>query len=864
MGPLTWVKGEIDLALQRAVEALSQYTAGGDSTSLKFCHTHVHQVYGALLIVGLDGVTQVVESLEALLKAYEEGRRPASESGLAVVRQVLADVRQYLDDLMVGEPNQPLRLLDSYLALAQERGLTVTHAADLFYPDLSLRPPRRSVALVPGSGPAKAALKAARAAYQKSLLQWLRHPAGNGAGLPAMRKALADIEAQQVSQAAQTFWWVAQAFLDTLEEPSVRGDTAARYLCSRIDAQIRRQLSGSSNIAERVMREALYYVACTPADRSPLVAAVQSTFDLPALIPEAVAAAVPAPQEAALRKLRDALAAVEELWNKFCSGSAGSLAGFADNAHLCATLSDEVGHTDLKRLGQGLGAVANWLVEAPSRYNDTVAMEVATTILLLQNAQENFKHLGTDFAQQVDLMVARLYACIAGKPAAADAGIPLLDEMTRKAQEKLLIGQVGREIQNNLAQIEQALDAFFRNPAKAHDLGALEAPLKQVGGALAMLGHFGAIASLNECGERIRQFAQPGYQPVAEDFERVANQLSLLGFFVDALQNGETDFAAFIRRIDGEIEAAGEVEDGHQDIMPTPTVEAHLVQQARDTQALAEALREAPQDRRLQEEIRNNLESIQKDADLVADHRLGESAKAALEALDAGTAVDTALSGLKAGAGEAPKPSAETLQLAESSHEEIDAELLAIFIEEAIEVLATMADQLAVLRDDPSYVEALTTIRRAMHTLKGSGRMVGLTDLGEMAWELEQTLNLWLRQEQVPTPELLQMIDDAHALFTDWVGHLEAGDGSVPDTMALVALARRLRGVEDAAIPAEAAPIPAVAEPLVEPEIETPTLVLDLPTLDEPVLDLSEPSDLAAPGEADAVTLIAAEPEPEP
>ena len=138
--------------------------------------------------------------------------------------------------------------------------------------------------------------------------------------------------------------------------------------------------------------------------------------------------------------------------------------------------------TDLKRLGQGLAAIANWLQEDSTRYSDTVAMEVATAILLLQNAQENFKRLGTDFAQQVDLMVARLYACIAGRPAAADEEIPLLDEMTRRAQEKLLISQVAREIQNNLAQVEQALDAFFRDPAKAHDLSGLNGQIKQIGG----------------------------------------------------------------------------------------------------------------------------------------------------------------------------------------------------------------------------------------------------------------------------------------------------------------------------------------------------------------------------------------------
>ncbi|MDR2187607.1 MAG: Hpt domain-containing protein [Azonexus sp.] len=867
LGPLTWVKGEIDLALQRAIEALAQYTAGGDVTPLKFCHTHVHQVYGALSIVGLDGVTQVVESVETLLRAYEEEQQPVAKAGLAAVAQALADIRQYLNDLMVGDPNQPLRLLASYEALAQARGITVTHAADLFYPDLSLRPPKRPAPAALGADEAKAALKIARNAYQKGLLKWLRSPAGSHAGLPMMRTALVSIEAQQASPATRTFWWVILAFLDTLENPDLRSDVAARYLCSRIDAQIRRLLDGSTNVAERVMREALYYIARTPAEQSPQVAAVQETFDLSALIPPAPAAAVPAPQEMALRKLRDGLAVLEESWNKFCSGSASSLASFADHARLCAVLSDEVGHTDLKRLGQGIAAVASWLTEEPGRYNDTVAMEVATAILLLQNAQEGFKRLGTDFAQQVDLMVARLYACIAGKPTAADAGIPLLDEMTRKAQEKLLISQVGREIQNNLAQIEQALDAFFRDPAKPHDLGALDAPLKQIGGALAMLGHFGAVTNLNVCGERIRQFAEADYQPLIEDFEWVANQLSQLGFFVDALQNGETDFAAFIRRLNGEDEAVGARADQDEEIVPTPTVEAQLAQQARDTRVLADALREAPQDQRLHQEIRSNLEAIQKDADLVADHRLGESAKTALKALEAGVTADAALSSLAPTGGEAPKPSAATLQLADSSHEEIDAELLAIFLEEAVEVLATLAGQLDLLRRQPDDHEALTTIRRATHTLKGSGRMVGLTDFGETAWELEQTLNLWLRQEQRSTPELLQMIGDAHTLFGDWVSHLGTGDNVVPDATALIALARRLRGASSA--PAAVAPTPATPAPEPEapaPESESPILeppTLDLPDLNEaaPAAVESEPKPESAP---EPESEPESEPEPEP
>ena len=869
LGPLTWVKGEIDLALQRAEEALNQYETGADGTPLKFCRTHVHQVYGALSIVGLDGVTQVAESIEGLLAGMEDGGLTPGEAGVNVLRQGLAALRLYIDDLMVGEPNQPLRLLPVYLALAEVRGLKTCHASDLFYPDLSLRPPRLLATQAPLSAEQlRHVLKAERIRYQKGLLSWLKKPDEAEAGRQLMREALAAIESRQETPATQAFWRIAQAFLGALGEPAIGADTAARQLCSRIDAQIRRLLDGSTNVADRVMREALYYAAQTPADRDSLVAQVQTTFALQSLLPSAAAPVRPLPQDAALRKLRETAAATEEFWNKFCTGSAASLAGFAENARACAQLTEELAQTDLKRLGQGLGAVANWLSDEPTHFNDAVAMEIATAILLLQNAQEGFNRLGTDFAQQVDLMVARLYACIAGKPAADDEGIPLLDEMTRRAQEKLLIGQVGREIQNNLAQVEQALDVFFRDPAKGHDLVQLDGPLKQIGGALAMLGHLGAASSLKECGSRIQQFALPGYSPANDDFEWVANQLSLLGFFVDALQQGETDFDAFARRMKGEKPLnLGGAEAAEAESAPAPSVETQLAQQARDTHALVEALKEAPNDIRLQDEIKQNLQAIQKDADLVANVELGESAKAALKALDAGEVGDLSLASLQPHVSVGLEPSAATLQLAESSHEEIDAELLGIFLEEATEVLSTLSDQIKLLATDPSNIEALTTIRRSTHTLKGSGRMVGLTDLGETAWELEQTINLWLRQDQPVTSDLMQLLNDEHTLFSAWVTYLESAQGVAPDPASVIARASRLRGVEP--LPAAVVEKPAdqtptlsqmVELPVPVTEDEAPSVVLDLLVRDEPVLPEAEPESVEPPvAEADRHLQSAAE-----
>lgn len=845
LGPLTWVKGEIDQALGRADEALGLFVENGDRTQLKFCRTHVHQVHGALDIVGLNGITELTESLEEVLKALEEERLVAGDAALPVVREAIAALRQYLDDLMAGEPHQPLRMLPVCSRLAELRGLPPVHPGDLFYPDLSLRPPRSGV--VPPVLPPEqmqAVLRKQRMRFQKGLLNWLTRPEQRASGKQAMAEALAAIEALQPTPGARSFWWVSQAFLEALDDPEVSADQLARQLCARIDLQIRRLLEGSGNLAERVMREALYYVARTPATPDSLVAQAQQIYALPAQLPSLAAVqTLPKSQEQGLRRLRELLAGVEEVWNKYCAGSPASLNTFCDQARACAQVTADLGHTDLKRLGQALAAISGWLQEDAKRFNDGVAMEVATTILLLQNAHDNFRHLGSDFAQQVDLMVDRIHACIAGRPASG-GDLPLLDEMTRRAQEKLLIAQVGREIQSNLAQIEQTLDAFFRAPAKGFSMAQVEGPLKQVSGALAMLGHFPAVSSLKNSIAHIAGFAAADYQPQESDFQRVADELSVLGFFVDALQHGESSFDAFVRRLNGEVAVVVAEE------APTPTVEAEVAAQTRQARALAEALREAPDDRRLQDELKQNLENLQKDADLVADRELGESAKAALAALESGGPVD-ALAGLLTPQVEAPQPSAETLLLAESSHETIDAELLAIFIEEGHEVLAEMATQKAALAVDPLDREALTTIRRCTHTLKGSGRMVGLADFGETAWAVEQTLNLWLRQDMAVSPELLAMVDEEQRVFAVWIEHLAQGSGMAPDPSGLVAQAVALRGGTGDALPAVPTPLapPPLAvdtAPAESPaEQEAPAEPTSEPLLDAFEIDLPEANEVA-------------------
>jgi chemosensory pili system protein ChpA (sensor histidine kinase/response regulator) len=71
----------------------------------------------------------------------------------------------------------------------------------------------------------------------------------------------------------------------------------------------------------------------------------------------------------------------------------------------------------------------------------------------------------------------------------------------------------------------------------------------------------------------------------------------------------------------------------------------------------------------------------------------------------------------------------------------IDDEILEIFIEEASEVLEAIEEHLPVYLDGYTNHDALKELRRAFHTLKGSGRMVNATIIGETAWAIENLFN---------------------------------------------------------------------------------------------------------------------------
>ena len=139
-----------------------------------------------------------------------------------------------------------------------------------------------------------------------------------------------------------------------------------------------------------------------------------------------------------------------------------------------------------------------------------------------------------------------------------------------------------------------------------------------------------------------------------------------------------------------------------------------------------------------------------------------------------------------------------------------DPEFVHLFIEEARENVAQIAALFPQWEQNPLELEALRDVRRAFHTLKGSGRMVGALRLGEFAWSIENLLNRVLSQTLTRSPEIVAVVRDAVALLPVLVDELEYGSPPVAAADAVAARTDAISGREAGPLPAATLPGPAI------------------------------------------------------
>jgi len=715
-GPLSWVKDEIDQSLKKVLTSFKEVSENpGEFASLRFTIAHLYQVSGALDMVGLEGCKRYCSEIEKLTNKLEKQQIPVSQTVMTDLINAVETLSQYLQDLLNGMPDIPTRLYASLKPLveAQQESL---EESELFFPDTDVSAPRDLPANPIEESAVPIFVADQRVRFQKSLVEWLRTKSADA--LAVMREAIAKVQQVQNKNASRTLWWAATAFTDALAQEKVAAHAGAKKLCRKLDRQLGNMALGDAKAPTQLLRDLLYYVAISDRNTD-VISGVKSLFELDAALPyqpEAGAEAgfSGAAERAAIAQLNADLPGLKDLWSSISVSAVeendANVAAFISKLeHIINTVQQNISNHNLVNLFNAVHATVNVLRADNRKFNESSLIEVAASINLLEYGCDHYQQLDAETQQKIVTQTSRLQSLIEGVELA-----PAVDAFATTKLETSVVDAVAKQIVAALSLVEKALDAFFRNPDNVDALDEAAKPLLQIIAAFDML-EMSVPKSIAQFSTAFVDYFsneainQRGTMLSNENFELVAECLSMLGLYAEELPN--------VR--------------------------------AESERALSGAL----------QRLERHAQALEL---VVADYVRADQNAAVSAVASVAEATPAAIA--------SSRPAAPILDVV--TDKALDEELQDIFLSETEEVLAALAQNLQALRVNATDSDALAEVRRAYHTLKGSGRTVGLVGMGEVAWSVENLLNLVIERKSFPTPAILAFIEKVSAEFANWVAEL--------------------------------------------------------------------------------------------
>ena len=820
LSALSWVRDELRRSLELANKALRRYlkeqAQRGDLDSvdpavLRQARNQLHQCVGVLELVGLGPAAELPRAAEAALQRLSARPKLITPAAVDALEHGSFALLDFIERRLVGKPVSPLALFPQYKALQELAGALRVHPADLWSVPWSWRDLVLDAAI-----PARHPDAGTTGLIEADLLALMRgappgvaaRMAGLFAGLAAGAQAWSDgggAAAHAPHSRLATLWQLAAGFFEAQADGLLQPDAYSKRLGSKLLAQLR--AGELAEPSERLAHDLLFF--CNQAQASaerpagPHLAAVlhgyglvggqHVDYDQPSLgrfDPAWVAQA------------RKRVALAKEVWSAVAGGDTARLDSLAEQFALVGDSLARL-YTDGAMLGQALQAAAAQTMAAAAEPPSDLAMEVATALLYLDASFEDADFDHPDSARRVQRLAARIDAVRQGQ----DPGTLELwmEELYRRVSDRQTMGSVVQELRASLSEVEKNIDQYFRNPAQRDVLIPVPAQLQAMRGVLSVLGleqasH--AVLRMRDDVDALANTEVNAQHAIASgSFERLADNLGALSFLIDMV-SVQPQMAKSLFRFEaetGNLKAVMAREDRPSGFDAMDTQVGEDADRAQpDTDALAVTLefdrivaqaRATPRDGAGPSPGQPGLPrlpgaALQLDDMSEITQRLvhDDAPTLALPTLPLGTlAADLA----------PPLPELAAAQV--SSGLEDDPEMREIFLEEAGEVLASAREALAALQARHDDAEAMTTVRRAFHTLKGSARMVGLLAFGEAAWACEQLYNTRLAEHAGADADLRGFSQEACSRFSAWVQALADGDVAGHGPQPIVQAADALR-----------------------------------------------------------------------
>jgi chemosensory pili system protein ChpA (sensor histidine kinase/response regulator) len=739
-----YVGREINATLASARSALEGYVEQPDNlTLLERCGADLHQVQGVLRVLEIYGAALLAEEMEHVaqyLLATATERKGQAESLDALMR-AMVQLPGYLERVLAGGRDLALVLLPLLNDLRAVRGNALLSEGTLLLLNLKSDMQPAPVAATPGE-PALTVEQWARrlrARYQLGLIGWIRgeRVAQNLETLAAVARKLEQIATRQpVFQ----LWWVTGAVIEALQENGLESGQSVKRLLGLGDREMRRvyeqgEARYSQNPPVELLNNLLYYVGRAES-AGPRVSAVRASFRLAELLPV----------DESIEQERENLSAPSvKLMQTVAAAIREDLAKVKDvldifvrrGAGQPRELAPQV--ELLRKIGDTLGVLGLGELRS-SVQNETERLEKVVSGALKAD-ETTLVEIAATLISVEDRLDDRLVGLILPK----DADLP--EAASGDSEFQQVQSAVLRECIVNLARIKEAIAQSVGGTLDAAGLDSWQELMRGIKAGLLLLGKGRAVDLIDGITGQLKRVMQPGVHVLPPGFiDRLADAIVSVEYYMETLQAGRSDPWYMLDNAQTCVQALA--------AQPTPSVPVA-------PPAAGAAAAAAPQ---------------------VSEEDATAAQAAAMEA---------ALSRTMA-VGAAPTLGPSTTARLAALAEHADPELVKLFVEEAREELGKIQQGFPAWDQNPLERDALITVRRSFHTLKGSGRMVGARELAEFAWSVENLLNRVLDNTLSRSPPILETLRAAVAALPELIEQLESGAAPRADIAAIVARAHAL------------------------------------------------------------------------
>ncbi|MGB6486629.1 MAG: Hpt domain-containing protein, partial [Steroidobacteraceae bacterium] len=759
---LDLVGRELNATLAEARTALETYVEQPDNVSLlERCKQELHEVHGVLRVLEIYGAALLAEEMEQVagyLLATVTERKGQAESLDALLR-AMVQLPGYLERVLAGGRDLALVLLPLLNDLRAVRGSSLLSEGTLLV--LNLKSDKQAEPIVAPAGEPPLNIeqwgRRLRARFQLGLIGWIRGERIQ-ANLDTLSAVAQKLEQSATRQPVFQLWWVVGAVIEALREHGLEGGQSIKRLLGLADREIRRlyELSEARYCQSppvELLNNLLYYVGRAES-KGVRVSAVRASFRLAELLPV----------DESIEQERESLSAPSvKLMQTVAAAIREDLSKVKDVLDIFV------------RRGAGQPQELGPQVELLRKIGDTLGVlglgELRATV---QAQTEKLGKIVAGSLRADEATLVEIAAALIGVEDRLDDGLVgmilpktgAVPEQSEDHEFQQVQSAVLRECILNLARIKEAVTQSVGGTLDAAGLDSWLDLIRGLKAALLLLGKTRAVDVVEALTTQLKRVMRPGAPVLPAGFlDRLADAIVSVEYYMETLQAGRSDPWYMLDNAQTCVQALE-----LQQTVSVPTVPAL------EPSAFAKTVQ---------------IPAPQFDATHVVD----------IASTSPGANIPPPVL--------SPSATAKLAALAENA----DPELVKLFIEEAREELVKIERAFPVWDQNPLEREALVTVRRSFHTLKGSGRMVGARELGELAWAVENLQNRVLDNTLTRSPAILEVMRAAIAALPQMIEHLEKRTPVTADVAGIAARAHALAagrqptasGRAAAAAPAQAA-----------------------------------------------------------